>query len=214
MSQALDTATVRFLVYDVFSTLFYYNFRDEDYESMTKKLKALSNLTVEGVDIGKVAEKVLGAEKKDLLIEYTTLFLTGTGVKPLTPVESKRFYSLMGEGVATFRYNDILRFYRSRNLRLNRLDFFAPEPDHVATILAFMAYLIREEAELKEKGGTELQRNLMDQRNFFTTHVYGWMPDWANDVVHDPRANIYKVVCEELGKWLELERRYLLGGRN
>jgi hypothetical protein len=61
MSQALDTATVRFLVYDVFSTLFYYNFRDEDYDSMTKKLKALSNLTVEGVDIGKVAEKGSGS---------------------------------------------------------------------------------------------------------------------------------------------------------
>jgi hypothetical protein len=54
----------------------------------------------------------------------------------------------------------------------------------------------------------------MDQRNFFTTHVYGWIPDWVNDVVHDPRADIYKVVCEELGKWLELERRYLLGGKN
>jgi len=92
---------------------------------------------------------------------------------------------------------------------------FTPEPDHISTILAFMSLLIKEEIDLKRKGeGGDLFKNKSDQKNFFTTHVYSWIPDWANDVISDKRSDIYRVVCEELRKWIENEREYLLGDTN
>ncbi|BCU70914.1 TorD/DmsD family molecular chaperone [Stygiolobus caldivivus] len=212
----LDQASLRFLLYDLFSTLFYYNFHEEDYTKMREKLEKVSSLGIDkdAVDVGRIKDVVLNSAKSELLIEYSTLFLTGLGVKPLTPVESKRFFSLMGEKVASFRYNDILRFLRSRNVRLNyMLGEFQPEPDNIVTILAFMSVLIKEEITILQKGG-DIYKNRADQRNFFTTHIYSWIPDWANDVINDKRANIYRVVCEELRKWLEVEREYLIGEGN
>lgn len=212
----LDQASLRFLVYDLFSALFYYNFYDEDYNKMKEKLEKISSLGIDKsiVDVERIKDKIFNSNKSDLLIEYTTLFLTGLGVKPLTPVESKRFFSLMGEKVATFRYTDMLRFLRSRNVRLNyMLGEFQPEPDNIVTILAFMSVLIKEEIEILQKGG-DLYKNKADQRNFFTTHIYSWIPDWINDVINGKRADIYKVVCEELRKWLETEKEYLIGEGN
>lgn len=215
MSASLEIASFRFLVYDLFSSLLLYNFYDEDYKTMLNKLEKLSSLEADVIDIRRIRDKVKSITKSDLLIEYTTLFMTGTGVKPLTPVESKRVFSVMGESVAQFKYNDVLRFYRSRNVKIGYdLGVFTPEPDHAATILAFMAYLVKEEIELRSKGVKDLFRNKTDQKNFFTSHIDSWMPDWINDVINDPRSNVYKVVCEELRKWIDFEREYLKGERN
>ncbi|MEJ2776286.1 molecular chaperone TorD family protein [Sulfolobaceae archaeon RB850M] len=216
MSFSLEISSLRFLMYDLFSTLFFYNYYDEDYERMIKKLDKLAETEIDAVNVKRIRDKIKSSKKSDLLIEYTTLFMTGIGIKPLIPVESKRFFSLMGERVAQFRYNDILRFYKSRNVKINyMLGEFTPEPDHISTILAFMSLLIKEEIDLKRKGeGGDLFKNKSDQKNFFTTHVYSWIPDWANDVISDKRSDIYRVVCEELRKWIENEREYLLGDTN
>lgn len=204
---------MRFLVYDVFGQLFLYNYYDEDYNQLLNKLEKLKDIQEINsiVDFKSIYEKFYSTKKSDYLIEYSTLFLTGLGVKPLTPVESKRFYSLMGEKVAKFRKDDILRFYVSRRLKMNYLGQFVFEEDHISSIFAFMAYLIKEEISLRQER-KDVFKNLMDQRNFFTTHIESWIPDWINDVISDKRSDVYKVVCRELKKWIDFEHSYLLGG--
>lgn len=213
MSSLLEIASLRYLSYDLFSHLFLYNYYDEDYNQLLEKLEKVKDLEDVNsiVNFKSIWEKLTSVKKKDYLIEYTTLFLTGTGIKPLTPVESKRFFALSGDTVAQFRKNDILRFYKSRGLTLNYLGQFRFEEDHISTIFAFMTYLIKEEIKLREER-KDTYRNIMDQRNFFITHIKGWIPDWANDVITDKRSDIFKVVCKELLKWIEFEDSYLLGG--
>lgn len=213
MSSLLEISSLRFLAYDLFSHLFLYNYYDEDYNSLLDKLSKVKDLEDVNsiVSFRDIWEKFNSSKKSDYLVEYSTLFLTGLGVKPLSPVESKRLFSLMGEKVAQFRRNDILRFYSSRGLKLNYIGQFRFEEDHISTIFAFMAYLIKEEIMLR-KERRDTYKNTMDQKNFFTTHIYGWIPDWANDVITDKRSDIFKIVCRELRKWLDFENSYLLGG--
>ena len=213
MSSLLELSSLRYLAYELFSHLFLYNYYDDDYSLLLKKLEKVKDLEDVNsiVNFRSIWEKLTSVRKTDYLIEYSTLFLTGIGIKPLTPVESKRLFSLMGEKVAQFRRNDILRFYSSRGLSLNYLTQFRFEEDHISTIFAFMAYLIKEEITLR-KERRDTYRNIMDQKNFFITHIKGWIPDWANDVISDKRSDIFKVVCKELIKWIEFEDNYLLGG--
>lgn len=212
MSLSLEVSYFRFAVYDLFSSLFVYNFYDEDYNALLKKLDDVSQVETDAVDLKAIRDAVKSVPKGELLIEYTTLFMTGTGFKPLVPVESKRLYSILGENAAWKNYNDVLRFYRRRGIEVNyMLGQFTPEPDHIASELAFMAYLIREEIKARKEGKLDWQL-VEDQKNFFISHIYSWVPDWANDVVNDPRSNVYKVVCRELRKWLDLERKVVQGG--
>lgn len=213
MSTPIEISYFRFAIYDLFSTLFLYNFYDEDYNAMLMKLDELSNVENEVIDIKRIREAVRSVKKSDLLIEYTTLFLTGIGFKPLVPVESKRLYSIMGERIAMGKYKDLLWFYRKNGIEVNyAMGQFVPEPDHIAAILAFMGYLIRKETKARKEGKLDWQL-VEDQKNFFVSHVYSWIPDWANDVINDSRANVYKVVCEELKKWLDAERELIVGGK-
>ncbi|QIW24750.1 dehydrogenase [Sulfolobus sp. S-194] len=213
MSSLLEISSMRFLIYDTFSHLFLYNYYEEDYTQLMKKLEKIKDIQEINsvVNFKTIWEKLSDSKRSDYLIEYTTLFLTGLGVKPLTPVESKRFFSLMGERVAKFRKDDIMRFYSSRRLKLNYMNQFVFEEDHISNILAFMAYLIKEEIALRQER-RDVYKNLMDQKNFFITHIQGWIPDWINDVINDPRSDIFKIVCRELKKWIDFENSYLLGG--
>ena len=213
MSSLLEVSSLRYLSYDLFSNLFLYNYYDEDYDQLLKKLEKVKDLEDVNsiVNFKSIWEKLTSVKKSDYLIEYSTLFLTGIGIKPLTPVESKRLFSLMGEKVAQFRKNDILHFYSSRGLRLNYLGQFRFEEDHISTIFAFMSYLVKEEMMLR-KERRDTYKNTMDQKNFFITHIQSWIPDWANDVITDNRSDVFKVICKELRKWIDFENGYLLGG--
>ncbi|BDC17272.1 molecular chaperone TorD family protein [Acidianus sp. HS-5] len=186
----------RAFIYDIFSDIFYYKLDDDSYKEMLEKIKVAKEVFE---PLSEVFELLNTKQKKDYLIEYTTLFLTGIGVKPLTPVESKRLYTLMGEKVALFKLNDIIKFYKAYKLRPKMGDFFQPEADHISSIMAFMSFLISKEDEGD-------QRAIMDERNFFISHVYGWIPDWANDVIVDDRSEIFKSVCKALNEWINVEK--------
>jgi len=213
MSSLLEVSSLRYLSYDLFSNLFLYNYYEEDYDPLLKKMEKVKDLEDVNsiVNFKSIWDKLTSVKKSDYLIEYSTLFLTGIGIKPLTPVESKRLFSAMGEKVAQFRKNDILHFYSSRGLRLNYLGQFRFEEDHISTIFAFMSYLVKEEMMLR-KERRDTYKNVMDQKNFFTTHIQSWIPDWANDVIMDNRSDVFKVICKELRKWIDFENGYLLGG--
>ncbi|TRM79146.1 dehydrogenase, partial [Sulfolobus sp. D5] len=205
-----EQTILRFHIYDLFSEIFLYKIDDRQYQQMIDKInkaeEKLGDLVKEiaKVDLSEIRQKFFEKKKSDYLVEYSTLFLTGLGYKPLTPVESKRFFVISGEKIALFKYQDITRFYGSRRLLIKFGDNFVHEPDHISTILAFMSYLVKEEYEIR-KENRDLFKILSDEYNFMTTHIISWIPDWANDVINDNRADIFKVVCKNLNNWIEYD---------
>ncbi|ACP36626.1 conserved hypothetical protein [Sulfolobus islandicus Y.G.57.14] len=205
---------VRHALYDLFADLFLYKFVEDEYKQLLEKIDVVDR------ELGKQLEEVMGirvteikrvfseTKRSDYLLEYSTLFLSGFGVKPLLPVESKRLFQLMGEKVATFKYTDVIRFYKSKGIVMKFSSQFNPEPDHVSSIFAFMSLLIEEEYEHRSEGRDPF-KIVQDEKNFALTHIFSWIPDWINDVINDPRSNIYKIVCSELAKFLQFERKYL-----
>ncbi|AHC52122.1 component of anaerobic dehydrogenase [Sulfolobus acidocaldarius SUSAZ] len=204
-----EQAILRFLIYDTFSEIFLYKIEDKEFNDMLDKLNDVTEKVggvlkeIANVDMFEIRKKFKSKSKKDYLIEYTTLFLTGFGNKPLTPVESKRNYLLIGEGITTFRYNDIVRFYTTRGLVMKSRSFMH-EPDHISTILGFMSFLIREEINLSKDNG-DISKIVMDQYNFMTTHIMSWVPEWINDVLSDGRSDIFRPVCANLGRWINYD---------
>ncbi len=197
----------------MFSDLFLYKFDPEEYHQLMDKLKSIEErlgtyMEETGIKVGEIRAVFEQAKRSDYLTEYSSLFISGVGIKPLVPVESKRLFSLMGDRVATFKYNDVVRFYRSRNLVPKISSQFSPEPDHISSLLAFMSLLVEEEFDHRRKG-LDAFKVVQDQKNFAITHLFSWIPDWINDVIHDPRSNIFKVVCSQLGDWLKFERDFL-----
>ncbi len=205
---------IRHASYDLFADLFLYKFGEDEYKQLLEKIDLVDK------ELGKQLEETIGIRVNEIkrvfsetkrsgyLIEYSTLFLSGFGAKPLLPVESKRLFQLMGEKVATFKYTDVINFYRSRGIVMRFSSQFNPEPDHISSIFAFMSLLIEEEYEQRSEGKDPF-KVLQDEKNFAITHIFSWIPDWASDVINDPRSSIYKVVCSELAKFLRFERKYL-----
>ncbi len=207
-----EQTILRFHMYDLFSEIFLYKIDDKQYQQMIDKInkaeEKLGDLVKEiaRVDLSEIKLKFSEKKKSDYLIEYSTLFLTGLGFKPLTPVESKRLFVISGEKIALYKYQDIIRFYGSRRLLMKLGDSFVHEPDHISTILAFMSYLVREEYEIRKENG-DLFKILSDEYNFMTTHIISWIPDWSNDVINDNRADIFKIICKNLNNWIEYDYR-------
>ncbi|MCH4815728.1 MAG: molecular chaperone TorD family protein [Saccharolobus sp.] len=205
---------VRHALYDLFADLFLYKFGEDEYKQLLEKIDVVDR------ELGKQLEEIMGirvteikrvfseTKRSDYLLEYSTLFLSGFGVKPLLPVESKRLFQLMGEKVATFKYTDVIRFYKSKGIVMKFSSQFNPEPDHVSSIFAFMSLLIEEEYEHRSEGRDPF-KIVQDEKNFALTHIFSWIPDWINDVINNPRSNIYKIICSELTKFLQFERKYL-----
>lgn len=209
----LDVLNVRHSTYDMFSDLFLYKFDVNEYQQLLEKIRTLEEklgkyMEETGVEITEIRKVLEENKRSDYLIEYSSLFIAGVGVKPLIPVESKRLFSLMGERVATFKYNDVVRFYSSRGLVPKLGSQFSPEPDHISSLFAFMSLLVEEEFHNRSTG-KDAFKVVQDQKNFATSHLFSWIPDWINDVVHDPRSRIYKVVCSQLGNWLKFEKDFL-----
>ncbi|BDB99327.1 TorD/DmsD family molecular chaperone [Saccharolobus caldissimus] len=206
----MDLTLLRFYIYDLFSEIFLYKIEDNEYNQMIEKinkidenfreiLKQLSN-----VDTLEIRKKFESIEKKDYLIEYSTLFLAGFGNKPLTPVESKQIFVNLGEKIALFKYSDIVKFYRLRGI-VTKLDRnFVHEIDHISTILAFMSFLVKEEYELRKLNKNPF-KTISDEINFMTTHIMGWVPSWANNVINDSRSDIFRIVCKNLLQWINYD---------
>ncbi|MUN29834.1 dehydrogenase [Sulfolobus metallicus DSM 6482 = JCM 9184] len=193
----------RSLLYEFYSDLFIYKWDEEEYSSFVQRVKDVDSTYT---NLRPLTSKILNASRKDLLVEYSSLFLTGTGSRPLTPVESKRIFSIMGEKIALSKYKDLLSFYDSWGLKPKSVgNFFQPEADHISSILAFMAFLISKENETTAEGRKPL-RSMSDQKLFFFNHVLSWIPSWANDVIKDKRSNLFGVACSSLNQWIEQEK--------
>ncbi|AWR96142.1 dehydrogenase [Acidianus sulfidivorans JP7] len=206
---------IRHASYDLFADLFLYKFEEDEYKNLLEKIdlvdKELGNQMEEvmNLNVSEIKRVFNETKRSDYLIEYSTLFLTGFGIKPLVPVESKRVFQLLGgDKIAAFKYTDIIRFYKSRGIVMKFSSQFNPEPDHISSIFAFMSLLIEEEFKYRNEG-KDVFKTTQDEKNFAISHIFSWIPDWINDVINDPRSKMYKVICSELSKFLNFERNYL-----
>lgn len=206
----MDLTLLRFYIYDLFSEIFLYKIEDNEYNQMIEKINKIDDnfreilRQISNVDTLEIRKKFENIEKKDYLIEYSTLFLTGLGNKPLTPVESKQIFVNLGEKIALFKYNDIIRFYQSRGIRIKLDRNFVHEIDHISTILTFMSFLVKEEYELRRSNKNPF-KTISDEINFMTTHIMSWVPSWAHEVINDSRSNIFRVVCKNLVQWINYD---------
>ena len=102
----MDLTLLRFYIYDLFSEFFLYKIEDNEYNQMIEKINKIDDnfreilRQISNVDMLEIRKKFESIEKKDYLIEYSTLFLAGFGNKPLTPVESKQIFVNLGEKIA------------------------------------------------------------------------------------------------------------------
>ena len=132
----------------------------------------------------------------DLRIEYTYLFINAIPHVPASPYESA--YTdrglLMGEPVS-----QVLQAYRKAGLDI-RLDH-DNLPDHIATEIEFMFYLVRQEAAPDNVADDSVRGTWQEHQKFFLKeHLARWSPLFLSRIASHARKEFYRLVahlCEE-----------------
>ena len=124
--------------------------------------------------------------------EYDDLFL-GLGEAGINPYQS---YYLTG-----FMYEKPLAKLRRtfRDLGIRGARTTGDPEDHAAAILETMAGLIT--------GTFGPPASLLSQKDFFSQHVWTWIPALFRDLVQHPEAVFYRAVGAAGGAFLETEQR-------
>lgn len=122
--------------------------------------------------------------------EYEELFV-GTG-KPEVMLYGSYYLSgfLMEKPLAELR-SDLAK------LGLQRADNVVESEDHLASLCEVMRYLIASD--------DVLNANLQAQKQFFTTHMQGWVADCCSAVEASPNAIFYKPVARLAHAFFEVE---------
>lgn len=206
---------VRHLVYDGLAEVFTYRVRDNDWNELLSKLEEYAKLDKDikdqtGFSFNEILEKLREAGKGKVAVEYSTLFDTGIGARPLNPVESIRLYSLVGESAATFKLRDLRRFYAKYGLNPNIHREFREAEDHISMVFAFMSHLCDLEYRIKQEKRA-VDDVVRDQRNFMVSHIKSWIPELMDDVINDKRSEVFKVVGKNVKSWVKFDS-LLLGG--
>ena len=128
----------------------------------------------------------------DLQIEYTYLFINAIPHVPASPYESaytdRRL--LMGEPVSK-----VIQAYRKAGLNI-RLDY-DNLPDHIATEIEFMFFLVRQESiqqNSTEKSATNTWKE--QQKHFMEKHLAIWGPLFLSKVEEHTRILFYRLVAK------------------
>lgn len=128
----------------------------------------------------------------DLQVEYTYLFINAIPHVPAPPYESA--YTdrglLMGEPVSR-----VIQAYRKADLNI-RLDY-DNLPDHIATEIEFMFYLVRQESTQQNSPAKSAPNTWQEQqKHFLENHLAIWSPLFLNKVRAHARTLFYRLVAE------------------
>ncbi len=134
-----------------------------------------------------------------LEIEYNRLFV-GPGRPAALPYESV-YRKTGGTGVGAMA-REVLRCYAEAGLGMSpdRRDW----PDHVATELGFMAYLVERGTEA-ENGDAE--RWAARERAFLRDHLLAWLPQFCRRVREVSRHPFYAALAELTAAFIRSEAR-------
>ena len=137
----------------------------------------------------------------DLRIEYTYLFINAIPHVPASPYESA--YTdrglLMGEPVS-----QVLQAYRKAGLDIS-LDS-DNLPDHIATEIEFMFYLVRQEATQDNVVDDGVRNTWQEhQKHFLKDHLARWSPLFLSRIVSHARKEFYMLVAQLCEGFLRAE---------
>lgn len=149
-------------------------------------------------DYSKDAEKLL----LELEVEYTYLFINAVPRVPAPPYESVYTGTglLMDEPVS-----QVLQAYREAGLGMREDDDALP--DHIATEMEFMSYLVRQQnraLQTVENGDVDLWQKR--QRQFLEEHLLRWCPGLMEKVVAGARQPFYRLMSNLTDIFLQAER--------
>lgn len=126
----------------------------------------------------------------DLQVEFTSLFLLPSGVRPYESVYRGEKFQLKQEP-----WLEVKRFYYQCGFKLDESSGFLE--DHISAELNFMSHLIEEE-----------KHDLV--RRFFNNHIGQWMPKLLEDITKSTDAAFYKKVAEYAAEFIESEKKILI----
>jgi TorA maturation chaperone TorD len=159
-------------------------------EELSEGFKLLS------VFVDKNKDKAIDELHKDLLSEYTRLFI-GPHRLPVQPYESWWVDGkLMGESLLKVK-----RAYRKANIAKAK-EYAEPE-DHIAFELRFMHYLCEEElsADTEER----IAECLNMQKEYLNDHLLIWVPDFCDALTETKLSEFYKGIARLTKGFILLE---------
>ncbi|RJQ51539.1 MAG: molecular chaperone TorD [Nitrospiraceae bacterium] len=183
-------------------------------EGLAKNLAAaLEPVLREAVPFAKNMDEALASHSaQDILIDYSALFIGP--FKLLAPpygstyLESER--TVLGSSTI-----DAIKRYRSAGVEMDpgQKDI----PDHIATELEFMYYLITKEIEAyRASNREEASKHLEAQQDFLKRHLGAWGPKFAADVKKGAKNPFYKNLADCTLLFIKSDMDYLknvVGGK-
>jgi len=153
----------------------------------------------------------------DLQKEYTRLFINAMPKVPAPPYGSlylEKDWLVWGKTTV-----DAVKLYADAGLKM--AEHFKDIPDHFATELEFMWYLIRE--EIRARGGMDPEHpSAVDdekaekmagmQKNFLQNHIGAWYEDFLERMRSSARTAFYIEVCALAGEFISKEMSLLEAG--
>jgi len=140
----------------------------------------------------------------ELEIEYTYLFVTAAPNLPAPPYES--VYSgaglLMGEPASQVRCA-----YREAGLVLHEAPGLLP--DHVTAELAFMAYLVKQEANALRDAPGQARAWQARQQRFLAEHLLCWSPSFLARIERHARQPFYAQIAGLTAALFHSEEQHL-----
>jgi TorA maturation chaperone TorD len=153
--------------------------------------------------LGPIAWDLVGARNEPREAEYTRLFGVGLAA---TPYETE--YDPLATARKGHRLADLAGFYQAFGVRL--ADGRAEFPDHIATLLEFMAILLLKVAHARAEAREEAQAVSEDAaRKFLADHLGWWTPAFADRVEAATEDGFYRFAARLLRGFLLAECRFL-----
>lgn len=92
-------------------------------------------------------------------------------------------------------------------LGIERVDAVVESEDHIASLCEVMRYLIAgdDSSEASSIGGGGVQHGLAAQKQFFGTHMQGWVGDMCSAIGAHPQAVFYAAVAVVASRFFEVE---------
>lgn len=123
-----------------------------------------------GDQIEKLKALFQNSDERELQIEYTRLFLGTSREVPAPPYGSVYLEERRIMGKTTMEVN---RFYQQEGIKID--EKWTHPPDHIASELEFMSYLVFKEMEAKEKENKEMvEQYSKKQKIFFERYLYNF----------------------------------------
>lgn len=145
-----------------------------------------------------------GEDLEDLAVDYANIFLAagvaqGSAAFPYESVYVSKTHMLGQEPQSR-----VAELYAARGFAL-RKDLPKSPEDHISMELEYMACLCRELGE----ESSDAEGLLLEQKEFFKTHLANWIPLFSRDVTKYAQTDFYRAVGKITDGFIQMEQTLL-----